>query len=140
MASPFASQTTGTVTMPDGETVTIHPLSGKDFEAAQYEHMTAVMTGRGRNWAQHFVRLASLGKATDADAEKVFCDPLSGFDRLTLVKTGVSAWTYPQAVTAEAIDDLVDEALEQLATAVLKLTKPALFQTDEERAEARKND
>src|SRR4051812_19798546 len=119
MGSPFASQTTEIVPMPEGHTVTIHRLSGKDFDAAQYEHMVGIATGRGRNMAQKFRRLAGAGLATEADAEKVLSDPLSGFDRLTLVKSGVSTWSYDTPVTPAAIDDLVDEALETLATAVL---------------------
>jgi hypothetical protein len=140
----FASAVIDVVTMPDGHTVTIHKLSGKDYEAAQFEHMVGVATGRGRNWAQRFVRLASQGTATDADAQRVLNDPLSGFDRLSLVKAGVSAWSYlvsdqPKPVTAAAIEDFDDESLELLATQVLRLTKPALFQTLADREAAQKN-
>jgi len=139
--SIFASQTQDTVALPfdPPHTVTIQKLSGKDLEAAQFVHMTGVATGRGRNWATTFRRLAAAGVATNADAQKVLSDPLSGYDRLTLAKAGVKAWTYAEEVTPAAIDDLVEEALEFFATAVLKLTKPALFQTDEEREAARKN-
>ena len=146
MGSPFASHHTQIVTMPDGHTVTIHKVSGKDLDAAQYEHMTGIATGRGRNWATNFMSLAASGKATYADAEKVLRDPLAGFDRLSLVKAGVSAWSYsinsekPVPVGSAAIDDLDDETLELLATAVLKLTKPGLFQTAAEREATQKND
>jgi hypothetical protein len=102
MGSPFASQTTDTVPMPDGHTVTIHKISGKDFEAAQFDHMVGIATGRGRNWATNFVKLAAVGQATVADAERVLNDPLSGFDRLSLVKAGVSAWSYHQDDTEKA--------------------------------------
>src|SRR3954470_2009045 len=103
MGSPFASQNTEIVPMPDGHTVTIHKLSGKDFDAAQYEHMVGTATGRGRNWANNFLTLAAAGKATVADAEKVLRDPLSGFDRLSLVKFGASSWSYETPLTPAAI-------------------------------------
>lgn len=144
MASPFASQTTEIVPMPDGHTVAIHKISGTAYETAQFDHMVGIATGRGRNWATNFVKLAAVGQATVADAARVLSDPLSGFDRLSLVKAGVSAWSYHQddtakPVTAAALEDLDDETLELLATAILKLTKPGLFLTDEEREIARKN-
>ncbi len=143
----FASLTTDTVTVPGDPvvTVTIHKLSGKDYDAAQLAHMTGIVTGRGRNWAQRFVALAGAGKATEADAQRVIADPLSGFDRLALVKAGVSGWSCldadgkPKQVTPAAIDDLDDEALELLASAVLKLTKPGLFQEAEAAEAAAKN-
>lgn len=143
----FASQSTQTIPLPfaPGQTVTIHKLSGKDYDGAQFEHMTGVTTGRGRNWATTFLRLAAAGTATPADAAKVLQDPLSGFDRLSLVKSGLVGWTFeedgkPKPVTAEAINDIEDEPLEFLATAVLRLTKPARFLTTDEVAADRKND
>lgn len=142
----FASHTTKTLPIPFNppHTVTIHKLSGRAIDAAQFAHMTGVATGRGRNWATTFVRRAAAGVATNADAEKVLADPLSGYDRLTLCKEGITSWTCehqgkPVPVSPDTIDDLEDEALEWFATQVLQLTKPHLFQTDEERELARKN-
>ena len=143
MASPFASHVTEIVALPfdPPHTATIQKLSGKDLDAAQYAHMVGVATGRGRNWATRFLSLAGAGVATEADAVKVLSDPLSGFDRLALVKSGVKAWSYDAVpVTAEAVEDLDDEALEFLASSVLKLTKPALFQSAEDREASKKND
>lgn len=145
-SSPFASHVTAVVTLPGRgpDTITIQRVSGKALDAAQLEHMTGVVTGRGRNWATTFMRLAAKGVASDGDAAKVLSDPLSGYDRLTLVQAGVRSWTYqedgqPKPVTAAAIEDLLDEDLEFLASAVLQLTKPALFQTAEAREDDRKN-
>ncbi len=143
----FASHTTTTVTVP-GETpgtVTIHKLSGKDFDAAQLAHMTGFVTGHGRNWSTKFLRVAQAGIATEADALKVLADPLSGFDRLELVKRGVAAWSClnakgePLPVTPQAIEDLDDETLELLATEVLRLTKPRLFLSAKEAEGEQKN-
>lgn len=135
MGSPFASTVVETIALPfdPPHTATIHRLSGQDLDAAQYAHMTGIASGRGRNWAQAFIRRAAAGTATPADAEKVLGDPLSGYDRIALVTAGVSTWSYPAQCDkdgtplASALADLDDEALEFLATAVLKLTKPGLF-------------
>jgi hypothetical protein len=144
--SIFASHTTQTIPVPFDapHTVTIQKLSGRGLEAAQLAHLTGVVTGRGRNWATTFVRRAAAGLATNADAEKVLHDPLSGYDRVSLVQGGLTAWSYEQdgekkPITPAAIEDLDEDALEWLATAVLKLTKPALFQTADEQETARKN-
>jgi hypothetical protein len=144
--SIFASQTRQRVPLPFDvpHTVTLQKLSGKDLDAAQFEHMAGIQTGHGRNWAQRFLRLAAAGLASQADAQKVLDDPLSGYDRLALAKAGVKAWTYedggtPKPVTDAAIEDLEDEALEFIARTVLQLTKPALFQSKDEREAARKN-
>jgi hypothetical protein len=144
--SIFASHTRQTIPIPFDapHTVTIQKLSGREIDAAQYAHMTGVASGRGRNWATRFLELAAAGVATANDANKVLQDPLSGYDRLMLAKAGVKAWTYehdgkPLPVTPQVIEDLEDEALEFLAVAVLKLTKPALFQSAEELEAARKN-
>ncbi len=143
----FASKTTDTVTIPGDtpETVVIHKLSGKDYDAAQLAHMDGIASGRGRNWAQKFIQMAMAGVAKDADARRLLADPLAGFDRLALVKAGVTSWSCqengePKPVTAKAIEDLEDEPLEQLAAAILKLTKPSLFQAVDDAEAAAKND
>jgi len=138
--SIFASETTETIPIPFDapHTVTVQKLTGRGVDAAQLDHMAGVVTGRGRNWATRFLELARAGTAGPADAQKVLDDPLSGYDRLTLVKRGVKAWTYGE-VTEARLEDLDDEALEFLARAVLRLTKPALFQTDAEREADQKN-
>lgn len=142
----FASHTQQTIALPSepGQTVTIRKLSGAQYDEAQFDHMLGVAKGRGRNWASTFLRRAAAGTATAADATKVLRDPLSGFDRIALVKGGVVAWTFedagtPTPVTAAAIEDLEDEPLELLATAILKLTKPALFLTVEDTEATLKN-
>lgn len=145
--SIFASHTQKTLplAMDVPHTVTIQKVSGKDLEAVQFAHLLGVQTGRGRNWATKFMQLAGSGQATEADAKKVLDDPLSGFDRIALVKAGLKAWTYtdaagaPKSITDAAMADLDDEALEFIATEILRLTKPALFQTREEAQVAQKN-
>jgi len=57
----------------------------------------------------------------------------------TLVKHGVKAWSYDEEVTPQTVADLSFEAMSFLAEAVLKLTKPDLFDTPEKAKAKRKN-
>lgn len=61
-------------------------------------------------------------------------------DRLTaLVRAGLKTWTVDAPLTPETIDDLDGEALNHFATEIMRLTKPALFQTTEEAEAEQKN-
>lgn len=150
--SIFASATTKIVSLPFDapHTVTIQKLTGADIERAQADHLDALTNGRRpRGWAALFQKALTDGTATALDADKAVHDPLAGYDRLTVVKRGVKAWSYtetdekgaerPKPVTAAAIADIADEPLEFLAVEIMRLTKPALFQTPEEAEAARKN-
>lgn len=145
--SIFASHTQKTlpITADPPHTVTFQKLSGKQLEAVQFAHMLGVQTGRGRNWVTKFMQLASAGQATEADAQRVINDPLSGYDRISMVRAGVKSWSYttdkgkPKPVDDAAIADLEDETLEEWATEILRLTKPGLFLTPEEAEAAQKN-
>jgi hypothetical protein len=150
--SIFASDHSKTIPVPSDEphTVTIQRLPGRVVERAQSEHLSAFQGGRSpRGWAAIFQRSLTQGIATAAEAEKAIADPLAGYDRLTIVRGGLKAWSYvqgegdkqtPKPVTPETIADLDDEALEYFAVEIMRLTKPGLFQTPAEREAARKND
>jgi hypothetical protein len=137
----FASETTATVPLPfdPPETITIQKLTGADVERAQAAHLSATVAGKTpRGWEQLFKNAVAKGIATDADAARMLNDPLAGYDRITIVRAGLKAWSYKRAVDAAAIDDIDDESLEFIATEIMRLTKPALFQTPEEREAAKK--
>lgn len=151
----FASQHQHIIPAPGvpEHTITIHKLSGYACEVAQAEHAKGVITGfNGRGWAADFMRRALKGIATEADAQKFAVDPLAGYDRLTVARFGIKAWTLtetvteggktitrPKPLTSETIADIDDEALEVIATEVMRLTKPGLFKTAEELEATRKN-
>jgi len=153
MASPFASHSKVTVAVPTdpGQTVTFRKLTGLEVEHAQSEHLKGIIAGRSaRGWSQAFQRVLAKG-ATDADAAAAIADPLVGYDRLSIVRAGLVDWSYPLPVQAQSITrtgdsfvsavdyvaDLDDETLEWLAREILKLTKPGLFQTQDEAEAAR---
>jgi hypothetical protein len=134
--SIFASQTSDTLPMPDGGSVVIRKLTGAEYEEAQSAHLKAVTQGHhARGWSGTFRRQLAKGVATDADVQAMVVDPLNGFDRATVVRCGVVSWTYGD-VTPERLADLDDDALELLATEVMRLSKPSLFYRNEEDAEA----
>lgn len=145
MGSPFASLYTETVDLPfdPGQTAAIQKLTGRDVERAQAA--AAAEMFRGRGFAAKVERLKRAAVAgANVDAE--IADPLDGFDRTVLVKAGLKRWSYleadgktPKKVTAEAIDDLDDDAMTFFARAILKLTKPGLFQTAEDAKADQKN-
>ena len=144
--SIFASQTQSDpipVPFDPPHTVTVRKLTGREVEAAQTEHMKSLVAGRSaRGWSAAFHRLIA-GVATPADAQKALADPLEGYDRTALVRAGLVAWSYALPIrriettatdtttvtVVDAVEDLVDEALEFIAGEVLRLTKPALFLT-----------
>lgn len=133
----FASQTTATQPFPmdPDQSATVRQLTGRELEAAQEAHRTSIATGSARAWAATFRRMLTKG-ASDPDVVQAIADPLTGFDRFSLVRAGLVSWSYPDPPTPAAIDDLTDEAVDFLALAILRLTKPALFADAEE---ARKN-
>jgi len=138
--SIFANYYTEVVALPMDapHTVTIQKLSGRDVERAQANAAAAIVSGRG--FAEK-IRKMLAASAGDAAVQTAMADPLNGFDRHTLLITGITGWSYtdddgPLKVTPEAIGRIDDEASELLARAILKLTKPALFEPVED---ARKN-
>jgi hypothetical protein len=148
MPSPFASQTqSDPIPLPfdPPHTITVRKLTGREIERAQQAHRDGLTTGNARSWAVTFRRMLEKG-ASDPEVLKVLADPLTGYDRYELVRAGLVAWSYPQPITADrkalgdpavdAIDDLDDEAVDFIATEVLRLTKPALFYRALEDAEA----
>lgn len=148
MGNPFASKTTQTIplTFDPPHEATVRKLTGREYEQAQEAHMVGVLGGRMSVWAQRFRRILTNGLASDAEAQALLRDPLTGFDRYALVRAGLVSWTYdvpvppgeasktpdPAITRAKLVDDLDDEAVDELASAILKLTKPALFVTPDE--------
>ena len=140
MSSPFASEcVSDPIPFPvdPDQSFVVRKLRGGEVEAAEREALRNFVSGRSsRGFAGHVARIFA-GAGTEADAAKAASDPLAGYDRLALIRAGLVSWTYDKPLAA--IDDLDDEAQELIATAVMKQTKPWLFQTAEEAERARKN-
>lgn len=162
--SVFASRTTKTIEIPfdPPHTVTIQKLSGRHLVRAHETFFNELVAGvQARGGARVQKELQDLW-ATDKDdtkkaIEAVQADPLNGYDKYALLYGGIKSWSYPeslervpvqelneagQLVTVmriPAIDDLDDEAVAFFATEIMRLTKPSLFQTEEEAKAEQKN-
>lgn len=123
--SIFASDTTDTIAVERDppHTVTIRKLRGGEFERARADGLKR----SARSWAERLQTALNTGKLEALKTE--VNDPLFGLDRATVIKSGLVAWTYHDGAppTAEQIEDLDDDAMEQFARAIVRLTKPALF-------------
>lgn len=159
MKSPRASLVTDTVPIPFDlpHEITIKKLNakklstaGKAFYNEIFENILTRGTAKQKELNAFFTEPADK-KTPDPDAAevaKVQADPLNGYDPHTLIFYGLEAWTYEEPLPAhkdvdarrELIDDLDDDAVDFYARAILKLTKPSLFQTKPEQEAETKND
>jgi len=163
MASPFASRVTVTVPVPfdPPNEVTIRKLAGRHLERARSAFLTGMyqdVMARGgaavqREMQTLFKKDSDEAAKVDEQVKALRDDPLNGYDLYVLAQGGIVAWSYPETLAPEqvtdeqgtvtmrvrALDDLDEDALRWLATEIMRLTKPALFQSPEEAAEARKN-
>jgi len=162
MSSPFA-RATKTIEIPFDQPheVTVQQLNGRQLGKAQkafFNELIADVQVRGGAKVQKDIQtLFEKDPATaKGEIEKVKDDPLNGYDKYTLLYDGIKAWTYQESLErvaveeptsdgrkitvmrVPAIDSLSDEAVDFFATEVLKLTKPSLFLTPEEREAAQK--
>jgi hypothetical protein len=153
VGSPFASQTVSDpIPLPfdPPHTVTVRKLTGRECDAAADSHRAQFASHHPRLWPALLRRALEHG-ASDPEVLTAIRDPLLGYDRFALVRAGLVAWSYPQSITpltpaqiaegvTDPVEDLDDEAVDFIATAVLRLTKPGLFHATEEDAQtARKN-
>lgn len=138
----------------EGQWIRVRALTGEEYEAAQTAHRIEFVNGD--KWAGLFKTFIEKGPST-ASVKKALADPLTGFNRYVLARSGLVAWSYPQSikriepvpavaatdttpaqaevVAVDAIKDLRDDPLEFVAREVLKLTKPSLFVETPEEAE-----
>jgi len=145
--SIFASQTA--ITLPfdldPPQTITVRKLTGREIERAQVEHLRQFVAGQSpRAWAGTLRRLLATGTRLDIDEKAIadgLADPLLGYDRYTVVQAGLVTWSYNGGgkPSADMIDDLDDDAVDAIARAILRLSKPSLFLTPDERDAAKKN-
>lgn len=137
--SIFASQTKSdpiSIPFDAPHTIVVRKLTGREYEAACEAHRGSVATGRPNAWPALFRKALTAG-ASDPDVLKAVADPLTGHDRYALVRAGLVSWSYTESIKVlpavgdtpaiDAVGDLDDEAIDFIATEVLRLTKPALF-------------
>lgn len=139
MSSVFTSQVTDTVQIPHdaGQSAIIRKLAPRQLEKAGKVQRNAALADLRELGGAAFMK--ELQGLSDTSKQQAATDPLLQYDRVTLLEEGVLSWTYPEPAARESFEDLDDQTLEHLARAVLRLAKPALFQTIDETESAQKN-
>jgi hypothetical protein len=134
----FASRSTKTIPVPfdPPHEVTIQQLPGRHLERASQENyieaQAYVTRLGGAEFRKQLQEVEKDSGDVKAEIVKAKADPLNGYHKPTLIKFGLKSWTYDDPITEAAIADLTDEGEDFIARAILKLTKPSLFQTVEE--------
>lgn len=142
--SIFTSLVQKTLTVPgdDAYSIVIRRLAPKHLEAARavtyrqsLKSMRQLYDEAGKDVVEQIQKATSDGSAADA----VNADPLIAFDAVTLIEAGVVSWTYDAPLTRDSFEDIDADIQHWLATEILKLTKPSLYQTDDEQRDDRKS-
>ena len=138
--SIFTSFVTEALPVPGepGQTITIRRLAPKALDRARE-------AARERGNREMRLTRESMGEAEyesfKAEIAKniatgpVQSNPLNGYDRVSLIQSGVTAWTFDRALDVEAFEDLDDDTQDWLAGAILKLSKPSLYAASAEAAQ-----
>ena len=163
IASIFTSKVTKGLDVPktDGGTITIRQLASKHLDKAaaiaRQKRLVALREMGTKEFMKEYADLIPKDdkgpKAADPQTTPVpaparavtITDLLHDFDGATLMTLAVLDWSFtnddgsPIARTDEAFEDLNTGTFEWLATEILQLAKPSLFQTAEQVEAARKN-
>lgn len=142
--SIFTSRVTKTIPIPNTPNwqATIRKLSPRNlFQAARESQRIALETvdamgGAAQLFEKHKAELSAVIKEA---AEKKQDDPLASYDQVTLLDKGIVSWTCDEEKGLQAYEDLDEDTLRYLATEILRLSRPALFLTDDEKEEQEKN-
>lgn len=142
--SVFTSRVTKTLSVPhDPEhTVIVRKLAPRHLEAAaRVSQQQSIDDFKSMGGAAFLKELEAMKKPSLEQADQVAAakDPLLLFDRLTLIEKGVLSWSYDAPIAAESYADLDEETRDFLAREILRLARPALFQTPTEAETDRKN-
>ena len=151
-----------TVQRDPGHTITIRKLAPKHLDearaAAQLEAQQVLLNMGGPEFIRQLRDALPRspdgaggdgGALRDSDDQTVLtiaaatavADPLKFYDRVRLIQYGVVAWSYNQPTNDRTVcEDIDEDTQEWLARAILRLSKPALFESAEEAEARRKND
>jgi len=120
-----------------GQTVTFRKLAPRHLEMAaqesQRQSIQQVKESGGPKLLGEIQReFADPEKKKDLEAA-TSRDPLLTYDRVTLLEKAVKEWSYPEPADRTSFEELDDETLQWLATEILRLSKPSLFETEADR-------
>jgi hypothetical protein len=119
------------------QSVTFRKLAPRLLEAAakeaQRQSIEDVTAAGGPKLVGEIQREFASDKKKDEIAEAVTRDPLLTYDRVTLLEKAVQSWTYPEPATRESFLEIDETTLQWLATEILRLSKPSLYETEADR-------
>lgn len=119
------------------QTCIVRKLTGAECEESERVALDNSIRGRSaRGWAGKLSRIFAGETLTPDVLDELQSDPLAGHDRLTLARRGLVSWTCEEPTTS--VSDLDDDALQFIATEVMRMTKPERFMTPEQRESATK--
>ena len=151
MSSVFTSRVTQSIPIPHdpGQSVTIRKLAPKHLRAARESRQAADFEETKRQIAitqalgDEVIKAVKGIKESEADGEKPITrvvDPLGPYDVTALCVSAIKAWSYADIKPApDTIADLDEQTQEFIAREALKLSKPELFQSEDEQEAAQKN-
>lgn len=145
--SVFTSRVTVTLPIPHDldHSVTIRKLAPRHLEAAaKASQLKSIAELKEIGGPAFLKELEQLGdgdkkKAEEKAADAAKRDPLLTYDPIVLIEKGLKEWTYDATRTAESYEDLDDVTRDYIAREILRLSKPALFQTEAEQKADQKN-
>lgn len=155
MASIFTSRVTRDLTVPfgDGGTVKIRKLNQKQLQQAlianfkeQVRLQEEIFGAERVNEIRNAKPDPEAPPEPKPDPNAKPSDPLSDFDKVTLMAKAILSWSFtnedgsPVERTDAALADMDDDAAGWIATEILKLAKPSLFESKAEQETERKND
>jgi hypothetical protein len=136
--SIFTSLVTDTLEVPGepGQSITIRKLAPKHLDAAAKVAFERPAAEKMASAAPDLMKLgpAQLGPMSGEQAghlvgESSMSDPLYYYDPIAIIEAGVTGWTYPYPLDRDAFEDIDRVTRNWLATAIVKLARPDLFQT-----------
>src|SRR5689334_3785466 len=136
----FASQVTKEIAVPSG-TAVIRKLARRALKTAAVEQQRQALADvkalGGLAALEEFKPKPEDKPAEDDDAKP--SDPLLLFDAATLCSLGVVSWTRSEDLTKVDWNDVDEDVQDAVATEILKLSRPALFESKAEGQESQKN-
>lgn len=132
MSSPFASQHTKTIHLPDDpdQSIVIRRLPGRHLEKAQAENTFSsfdAVRRMGGARVQKELQEVFADDKKKAEVEQAQKDPLRGYDRDVLLYKGIVSWSYPESLEPQPALSLdgVTKAIEagDLKTAIALATQ-----------------
>ena len=137
----FVSKVLDQVPGAPGATVTVRKLApARLAEAQSVQQLAAVAQMRKMREAMGPEMMESITKVAPAQiAEAKAADPLLSYDRVELMRAGITAWSFDVALSAEVLADMDDDAQTYIAGEILRLSKPSLYLTPAEDQADQKN-